>query len=109
MFQDDIVKRLRFSNDFAKKIHFIITEHLRVFKIPNMRKLKARKLMMHEYFHELLLVSEADNKGRIPQDLKVLQEVNDIYADFGSKLQKKVFFTGNDVMKKYPHLEGKQI
>lgn len=109
MFQNNMVKRLRFSNEFTKKISFIITEHLRVFKIPKMKKIKARKLMMHEYFHELLLVWEADNNGRIPQDLSVLKEVHHIYADFQKKLQKKVFFTGYDVMKKYPNLEGKKI
>ena len=62
MFKNDIVKRLKFSNTFEKKIFFCIKEHMRVFMIPDMKTLKSRKLMMHKYFDDLLLVGEADNK-----------------------------------------------
>ena len=109
MFQGNIVKRLKFSNSFSERISFIITEHLRVFKIPTMKKFKARKLMMHKYFDELLLVWEADNKWRIPQKLDTFNEILKIYSEFKELLKTKTFLTGEDIMKKYPALEWREL
>ena len=109
MFKDNLTERLEFSNDFEKKIYFIITEHLRVFKIPSMRRLKARKLMMHEYFDDLLLVWEADNKWRRPQKLEVFENIIQIYVNFKQILKKKTFLTWDDIITKYPDLEWREI
>ncbi len=109
MFKNDLVERLRFSNNFGRTIYFIIKEHLRVFKIANMRKLKARKLMMDRDFEDLLLVWEADTKWRIPQKTEWFEEIVYIYKEFKEILPTKKFFTWNDILEKYPNLKWKAI
>lgn len=109
MFKNDLATRLKFSNNFQKRILFVIKEHLRVFKIANMRSLKARKLMMQDYFDDLLYVGEADNKWRLPQKLDTFNKILQIYADFKILLPTKKFLTGEDIMKKYPDLEWRAI
>jgi len=109
VFKDTLVDRLKFSNDFKKKIHFMIKNHLRVLKIPTMKKIKARKLMMHEYFDDLLILWEAVNKWRKSQELASFNEVFDMYANFKNILLTKTFLTGDDLMEKYPYLVGKEI
>lgn len=109
MFKNELVERLKFSNEFEKKMFFIITEHLRVFKITSMRTLKSRKLMMHEYFDDLLLLWEADNKWRRPQKLETFRQVLECYSDFKKILATKEFLSWDDIMKKYPELEGRAI
>jgi HD superfamily phosphohydrolase len=104
MFLSDIAPRLKFSNTFQEKIYFLIQEHLRLFKIPQMRKLKARTLMMHPYFPLLLKLGEADNRGRIPAKEEVFQEIQKMYNDFKKLLKNKKFLRGNDIMERYPEL-----
>ncbi|MBS9784126.1 CCA tRNA nucleotidyltransferase [Candidatus Gracilibacteria bacterium] len=109
MFKNNLAKRLLFPKNFEKEIYFLIREHLRLFMIPKMKKLKSRKLMMHEYFPDLILLGEADNKGRIPAKLDYFEEIASIYKDFQKLLETKTFFTGKDVLEKFPDLEGKKI
>lgn len=109
MFKNTLARRLKFSNDFEKKIFFLIREHIRVFMIPQMKKLKSRKLMMQDGFDDLLLLWEADNMWRRPQKLDVFDEILKIYEDFKVLLAGKIFFTGDDIMKKYPELEWRAI
>jgi hypothetical protein len=56
MFKNDLVVRLKFSNNLEKQIYFLIKEHIRVFMIPAMKNLKARKLMLQDGFDNLLLI-----------------------------------------------------
>lgn len=109
MFKKDITKRLKFSYYFEKRIYFLIQEHIRVFKIWQMRKLKSRTLMMQKYFEDLLLIWEADNKWRRPQKLEAYQKILDIYSDFQDIQKTKVFLTGDDIMERYPELVGREI
>lgn len=109
IFKNQLVKRLNFSNNLEKEIYFLITEHLRLFHIPEMRAFKARKLMMRSSFNLLLLLWEADNKWRIPQKLESFNEILKIYSDFKLILKTKVFLTGDDIMKKYPELKWREI
>jgi hypothetical protein len=109
IFKESVSKRLKFSNDFVKKIDFIIREHLRLFKLPDMKTFKARKLMDHKYFEDLLLVWEADNKWRIPVNVAGFENIMKLYSDFKEIMEIKVFFTWEDIMEKYPELEGREI
>ena len=109
MFLQDIAPRLKFSNTFQDTIYFLIEEHLRLFKIPQMRKLKTRTLMMHPYFPLLLKLGEADNRGRIPTKEEAFAHIGEIYQKFQTLLETKRFLTGDDVMERYPDLEGREI
>jgi hypothetical protein len=77
--------------------------------IPAMKNLKARKLMLQDGFDNLLLIWEADNKWRRPQKLEAFNEILEIYSDFQILIKTKIFFTWDDIMKKYPELEGRAI
>lgn len=104
MFREQIVPRFRFSRSDSQKIYRLIYEHLRAFLIPKMKPLKARRLMMQEYFPDLLLITCADNRGRIPVKHDEYQNILDIYAQFQEILQTKVFLTGADILRRYPDL-----
>lgn len=109
VFKNDLVFRLKFPSYFEKRIDFIIREHLRLFKIPSMKNLKSRKLMMEEYFDDLLLVWEADNRWRFPKKEEDFQKILDIYNDFKIIIKEKIFFTWQDIMIKYPELKWREI
>lgn len=68
LFRKHIAQEFKFSIKSRHKIEWMITNHLRVGIIPGMHKLKAYKLMMHEYFPDLLLLAKADNMGKIPPE-----------------------------------------
>lgn len=104
-----IASRFNFSNALKDEVRFLIQEHIRLYKIPMMKQLKARTLMMHPYFDDLLLIGEADNRGKIPSNRERFYEIQQIYSDFKAVLPTKVFFTWADVMVKYPELQWRQI
>ncbi len=109
IFLKQISPRLNFPKQLTEKLYFIIKEHLRTFQIANMRKLKARKLMMHKYFEDLLLVSKADCYWKTPQNIESFNQITKIYNEFKEIIKTKKFLTWNDIKKKYPELEWRQI
>ncbi|QFR39428.1 CCA tRNA nucleotidyltransferase [Candidatus Gracilibacteria bacterium 28_42_T64] len=106
IFRSKIAQELRFSTSSKNRISWIIENHLKVFKVMEMKKLKSRKLMMHKYFTDLMIIGESDHMGRIPATIDVVDRLKEFYSDFQEILSKKTFFTGKDIMKKYPHLQG---
>ena len=64
---------------------------------------------MHPYFEILLLVFEADKKWRLPVSVEWVEKTKKYYKKFQKKLVGIKFFTGDDVMKKFPELKGKDI
>lgn len=109
LFKNTVAKNLLFSKKISSEIYFIITEHLRLFLIPDMKKSKSRKLMMNKYFKSLLLIWEADNKWRIPAKLDRFELILNIYNNFQEIIKTKKFLTGKEIIKKYPELKWKQI
>lgn len=109
IFKTKTSKQLLFSKDETKKIYFLIKEHIRIFMIPDMKKLKSRTLMMNKYFDDLVLIAEADNKGRIPVKIDRFNEIINIYNEFKIILKSKKFLTWKDIMEKYPELKWSKI
>jgi hypothetical protein len=109
IFKQRLAQRLKLPNDFTQEIYFIIKNHMRIFNIPSMKVLKARKLMIHGYFNGLLLVHEADEKWKKPQNLDNFNQILDIYINFKSILATKKFLTGRDILARYPSLRGREI
>lgn len=80
LFRKRIAYELKFSVKSRKKIEWMIANHLRVGILPGMQRLKAYKLMMHEYFPNLLLLAKADNIGKIPsEELSTWKETEALY------------------------------
>lgn len=109
MFKNILVKRLNFSKTFEKEIYFLIKEHLRLFMIPQMKKLKSRKLMINDYFYDLILLWEADNKWRMPVKTDTFEYILNIYNEFKILLKSKKFLGWSDIIKKYPDLKWWEI
>ncbi|MFA5917476.1 MAG: HD domain-containing protein [Candidatus Gracilibacteria bacterium] len=106
---NDIQKRFIFTNDQKDIISWLINNHLKVFKVPEMRVLKARKFMMHKYFEYLMVIGFSDYLGRIPTSQDLIIELKSFYKEFLLNLKDKKFFTGKDILEKYPDLQGYQI
>lgn len=105
----DIAKRFKLGNNSKKLIKYLIDNHLKVFKAQDMKKLKSRKFMMNKYFEFLILVWTADNFGKIPTNEECIIRLKEFYKEFLLKLKTKVFLTGNDILRKYPNLKGREI
>lgn len=108
-FKLDISNRLYFSNNSKNIIYYLIKNHIKIFHIPEMKKLKARKFMMEKYFPYLLILARADSLGKIPKSEKRINDIEKIYNNFQNILKSKKFFNGDDIIKKYPDLIWRQI
>ncbi len=109
IFKNKIACRLKFTNTQKKEITWLIKNHIKLFMLVEMRKLKARKFMMNSLFEKLLIIWEIDNSGRIPVKYKEIKEIKNIYLKFKKVLKNIVFLTWKDIMQKYPELEWKKI
>jgi tRNA nucleotidyltransferase (CCA-adding enzyme) len=105
LFKSQVSKQLPFSKKSIHKIAWIIENHLRIFKIFEMKKLKSRQLMMHKYWKDLMIIWEADHMWRLPSNYNLIEKLHIFYKKFLIILQDKVFYTGEDIMKEFPDLE----
>lgn len=105
----EIKKRFPFSNKESKIISWLIENHLKLFKLTEMKKLKSRKLMIHPYFVYLLIVWFSDHLWRIPSTNDNIEKITDFYKKFLVFIKDKKFYTWNDIIKLYPELKWSQI
>jgi hypothetical protein len=105
----DVFNELPFPKKSQQKIIWIIENHLRIFKVFEMKPLKSRTLMMHKYWPDLMIIWEADHMWRIPANYDLIQKLHHFYSKFLNILSKKSFFTGQDIIKKYPLLKWREI
>ncbi|MDD3302454.1 MAG: HD domain-containing protein [Candidatus Gracilibacteria bacterium] len=106
---NEMKKRFIFTNKEKEIINYLIENHLKLYKISEMRTLKSRKFMMHKYFPYLMIIGICDHLGRIPAKKDLIINLKIFYKDFMIKLNNKKFITGKEVIKKYPNLKGSEI
>mgnify|MGYP001942679850 CR=1 FL=1 len=104
-----VAKQLPFSKKSIQKISWIIENHLRIFKVFEMKKLKSRKLMMHKYWWDLMIIAEADHIWRLPTNYDLIEKLHSFYNNFLKILHYKTFYTGQDIIREFPHLEAAAI
>ena len=109
IFKEEIANRLKFTNIQKKEIYWIIKNHIRLFLILKMKKLKSRRLMINSLFDKLLIIWEVDNAWRIPVKTNEIKEIKKMYKNFKELLKTKKFLTWKDIIKKYPDLKWRQI
>lgn len=102
-------KTWSFSNKSFTMIYWLIENHLRISKCFEMSPTKRHIFMTHKYFWELLYILEADKKWRFPSSSDWVQDLRDYFKKFQKKLQTVKFFTGKDVMLKYPDISPVKI
>ena len=105
IFKENIANRLKFTNIQKKEIFWLIKNHIRLFVIPEMKKLKARKFMLNPFFEKLLIIWDVDKKWRIPRKEKEFEKICTIYKNFKILLKNKKFLNWKEIMEKYPNLE----
>lgn len=104
-----ISKKWKFSTASTKKIHYLIDNHLRIAMTLKMHPVKRHHFMLEPNYSSLLLVYEADKKGRLPVLLDGVEETKKYYRKFTTAIKKIRFFTWDDVLKKHPDVSGKKI
>jgi tRNA nucleotidyltransferase (CCA-adding enzyme) len=104
-----ILKKFKFSSKSIKKILWLIENHLKIFKVFDMRILKCRKFMMEKYFEDLMIVWIVDHMWRIPSDENLVLKLKEFYKDFIIILKNKKFLTGRDIIKIYPWINWIEI
>lgn len=104
-----VAKQLPFPKKSIKKISWIIENHLRIFKVFEMKKLKSRTLMMHKYWPILMIIAEADHMWRVPANYNLIEQLHSFYNNFLKVLQHKTFYTGKDIIREFPHLQATAI
>ena len=109
IFKTEIADRLKFSNLQKKEITWLIKNHIRLFSLASMKKLKARNFMLEPLFEKLLIIWEADSKWKIPVNEEKIEEIKNIYTNFQEVLKTKKFLTWEDIIKKYPNLKWNKI
>ena len=109
MFQKNISTRLKFTNIQKREIYWLIKNNIKVFLIPEMELLKARKLMIHPLFEKLLIIWEVENIDKNSVKYEKINEIKNIYSEFKKTLKTKIFLTGEDIMRKYPELKWRKI
>ena len=99
-----LAHRWKFSNTSIKLIFWLIDNHLRVGTTLKMSPVKRHTFMMHPFFPQLLKIYEADKRGRVPTSFEGVEKTKKYYQAFQEILKNTHFFTGEDVMKKHPHI-----
>ncbi|EKE27507.1 MAG: polynucleotide adenylyltransferase/metal dependent phosphohydrolase [uncultured bacterium (gcode 4)] len=107
--RDFISRQMLFSKDSLKKILWLIENHIRVWTIEDMKKIKRYRFMMHDNFQDLIYLYIVDNLGKDPPDTECGPRLQKIYDDFKAKLKYVRFLDWNDIMNKYPNLQWGEI
>lgn len=76
----EITGRLGLSEAAREKIKWLIKNHMRVFALPQMRELKAKKFVNHEYFPDVLALFKADVAASVARTEEVRKHGVEIVA-----------------------------
>lgn len=105
----EISKKLKFSNNYTSIIKYLIKNHLRIFKIFEMKELKAKKFMLDKYFIYLIIIAISDNNWRIPAKNDLNKKLLDKYLLFKNEYSKMNFYNGNEILKMFPLIKWSEI
>lgn len=109
IFHNIISKNLYFSKKSSKKILYLIKNHIRIWNIEQMNKIKAYKFMMNEYFESLIILYNVDNIWKNPPDNDCGSRLQKLFDKFKINFEKTKFIDGNDILKMYPNLKWPMI
>jgi len=105
----EVLKLFIFWSKATKKILILIEKHLKIFKVLEMKKLKARKFMMEKYFEDLMIIWVSDHLWKIPADESHVYKLKKFYKDFLNILKDKKFYNWIDIMNIYPGIKWADI
>lgn len=73
-----ILKKLKFSNYEINTIAWLVENHMRIFKIKEMRPAKKRDFLLDPRFQSLIELTIADASGTIPVDNNYIEFVQNV-------------------------------
>jgi len=95
---EEILKRLRFSNDEIKKIVYCIDNHMRVMNAMKMREATLKRMFLKDTFLTELELHKLDCMAS-HSDLKIYKFLKKKYAEFKKRpVAPKPFLNGYEVM-----------
>lgn len=92
------LKELKFSNEKADKIKWLVAHHMIYQNFPEMSMDKKRTLMQHPYFPDLLKVVKADVYGSEPVDTKAYDYMIEEWEEEQSRVEIKPLLNGKEIM-----------
>ena len=100
---DKILRRLKFPKIKITHITWMIHHHMSIGQIPQMRRAHQVDFFLNPWFEELMRLSYCDERGSLPVDLTLQDQVMALYEEFKSqKLLEsdfKPFLDGEEIMK----------
>ena len=109
MFKKNIAGKFRFSNKSAGKIFWLIDNHIRIIHILKMKKYKACRFMLSEYFPDLITLCRCDSLWKLPREWKRVDDIKYFYDKSMEELSKIKLLTWDDILKKWPDLKWNEI
>jgi putative nucleotidyltransferase with HDIG domain len=113
---ENVLKRLRFSNEFVKDVGWLVLNHMMDTYIPKMREAKRRQLFQDPRFPMLTEVFRADRLASLsPEGKPKMDDYNQSMDLWHEELarpaeeKKKKIISGDDIMKKFKLKPGKRI
>lgn len=82
---DKILKRLRFSRAATTHITWLIHHHMSIGLIPKMRRAHQVDFFLNPWFEDLMKLTYCDSLGTIPTDLRLHDQVMELYKEFKSE------------------------
>ncbi len=102
---ESILRRLKFSLSDIKAITFLVENHMRIFQVDKMRPSKRFRFLTSLYIDDLIKLTEADQKGKIPSEMdfvrKLKKEVKEARAKqlIITKEKREKIFSGKTLIK----------
>ena len=79
---EDLLNRLKFPKKFTEDVCWMISQHMRVREVMDMKKSKQAALYRDVRFPKLLQLLAADNLGKIPQDTEGHIKIKSAWTNF---------------------------
>ncbi len=108
IFEEYISNAFKFPKKSKAKISWLISNHIRIWTLAQMKPLKRNQFMAHPYFKDLIYLCIADNLWKIPSNESSMYLL-DKYEMFLQKYKRTIFLTGEDIRELYPDLKWKEI
>ncbi len=95
-----LLRRLRFSKNFTKKVQWLAEQHMSVYNVLDMPKATRIKWFLKPWFLELLELNKHDILGTDPADLSTYEEIKELYTKEVSELPDELpkLLSGKDIM-----------
>ncbi|MDO8507187.1 MAG: CCA tRNA nucleotidyltransferase [bacterium] len=106
----EIGKRLKFSNEMASNLKWLVAHHMMLGDLLKMKKARQAHWIHQPLFNELLELLRADALGTKPKDLSLYNELKKLSEEKELLLPSpEILLTGKEIMEEFGIKEGPEI